>query len=54
MNKGKKQLVIEVQQYIHGNKSKGILVCTGKLAKIGAHEIVDYFVMNFCEPQRKD
>jgi hypothetical protein len=42
------ELVLEVEELMYGNYSKGLLVSTGKLAKVYANDVSNLFVSRFC------
>ena len=44
----KNELVIEVEELMYGNYSKGLLVSTGKLAKVYANDISNQFISRYC------
>lgn len=42
------ELVLEIEELQYGNYCKGLLVSTGKLAKIYPNEISNLFISQFC------
>jgi hypothetical protein len=42
------ELVLEIEELQYGNYCKGLIVSTGKLAKVYPHEITALFISQFC------
>lgn len=42
------ELVLEIEELQYGGYCKGLLVSTGRLAKVYPHEVCNFFVNKYC------